>query len=60
VFGSLGFPELLLIFVIAVFIFGTKRLGELGKGLGEAIRNFKTAVKGDDEAKQDKTDVPKR
>ena len=50
-FGSLGFPELLVIFVIVIFIFGTTRLGGLGKGLGEGIRNFKKAMKEDEDDK---------
>jgi sec-independent protein translocase protein TatA len=48
-FGSLGFGELLVILVIVIFIFGTSRFAELGKGLGEGIKNFKKAVKGDEE-----------
>ena len=47
-FGTLGFPELLVILVIVIFIFGTNRIPDLGKGLGEGIRNFKKAMKGDD------------
>ncbi len=43
-FGSLGAPELLLITVVCLFLFGTKRLPELGKGVGEGIRNFKKAM----------------
>jgi sec-independent protein translocase protein TatA len=42
---GLGLPELLIIFVLVVLIFGTSRLADLGKGLGEGIRNFKKAVK---------------
>ena len=49
---NLGFPEMLLIFVIIVLIFGTSRLPELGKGLGEGIRNFKKSMK--DEGEEDK------
>ncbi len=45
---GLGLPEMLLIFVIIVLIFGTSRIPELGKGLGEGIRNFKKAIKTDD------------
>ena len=44
---GLGFPELLLILFIVIVIFGTSRIPELGKGLGEGIRNFKKALKGD-------------
>jgi len=42
---NLGFPEMLLIFVIIVLIFGTSRLPELGRGIGEGIRNFKKSIK---------------
>lgn len=56
--GSLGFPEILLILLIVVLIFGTSRIPELGRGLGEGIRNFKRAVGGkeDSDDKTDKTD----
>ena len=43
--GKLGIPELLVILVIALIIFGPSKIAELGKGLGEGIRNFKSAVK---------------
>lgn len=48
-FGSLGFGEMLLILLIVVLIFGTSRIPELGRGLGEGIRNFKKAIKGEEE-----------
>jgi sec-independent protein translocase protein TatA len=41
----LGVPELLVILVIALLIFGPGRLADIGKGLGEGIRNFKSGVK---------------
>ncbi len=50
---GLGFPELILIFVIVIVIFGTSRIPELGKGLGEGIRNFKKAIKDDDGKRND-------
>lgn len=43
-FGELGVPELLVIFGIALLIFGPRKIGELGKGLGEGIRHFKNAL----------------
>ena len=43
--GSLGLPELLVILVIVVLIFGANRLPELGKGVGSAIKNFKQGMK---------------
>jgi sec-independent protein translocase protein TatA len=45
--GELGLPELLLILAIAVIIFGPRKLGELGKGLGEGIRGFRSALSGE-------------
>ena len=52
-FLGLGFPELLVIAALAVLLFGGKKVGELGKGLGEGIRSFKTAVTSDSEDKKD-------
>ncbi|MBZ5495183.1 MAG: twin-arginine translocase TatA/TatE family subunit [Acidobacteriia bacterium] len=50
-FGSLGMPELLVILVIVILIFGVNKIPQLGKGLGEGIKNFKSAMKsGQDEA----------
>ena len=49
---GLGFPEIILILVIVILIFGTSRIPELGRGLGEGIRNFKKSVKGDDDDKK--------
>ncbi len=43
-FGELGLPEILLILGIALLLFGPKKIGELGKGLGEGIRSFKSAI----------------
>ena len=42
--GDIGVPELLVIFGIALLIFGPRKIGELGKGLGEGIRHFKDAM----------------
>ncbi len=43
--GSLGFPELVVILVIVILIFGANRLPEIGRGIGKGIRNFKDATK---------------
>ena len=43
--GKLGLPEILLILVVALLIWGPSKLAGLGKGLGEGIKNFKSAVK---------------
>jgi sec-independent protein translocase protein TatA len=49
---GLGIPELLVILVIVVLIFGTSRIPELGRGLGEGIRNFKKGIKNDESEKK--------
>ena len=41
---NLGFPEILMIFVIALLVFGPKKLPELGKSLGKGLREFKKAT----------------
>ncbi|MCK4430783.1 MAG: TatA/E family twin arginine-targeting protein translocase [Candidatus Aminicenantes bacterium] len=40
-FGNIGFPELLIILVIALLIFGPKKLPEVGRSLGKALREFR-------------------
>lgn len=51
--GKLGLPEILLILAIALLLFGPGKLADLGKGLGEGIRNFKASMK-EGENQQDK------
>lgn len=54
--GSIGFTELILIFVIVLLIFGGKKIPELAKGLGEGIRHFRESVSGQgSEEKKDKS-----
>lgn len=57
---TIGFPELLVILGVAVLLFGGKKIPEVAKGLGEGIRNFKAALKGDPEKSEvaEKSDVP--
>ena len=43
--GKLGLPEILIILAIALLIFGPSKLADLGKGLGEGIKNFKAGLK---------------
>ena len=59
--GELGMGEMLVILVLVVLLFGTKKLPQLGEGLGKAIRNFKQAASGEDEKRDDeKRDDEKR
>jgi sec-independent protein translocase protein TatA len=51
-FGSLGLPELLVIFAIILVVFGAGKLPQLGKGLGEGIANFRDGLKARDDKKQ--------
>jgi sec-independent protein translocase protein TatA len=44
-FGSLGLPELLIILLIVIIIFGANKLPQLGRGLGQGMKNFKDSIK---------------
>ncbi len=59
-FGPVGPTELLVILLIVIIIFGARRLPELGKSLGEGIKNFKKSVTGkpDDKDKKDDNNRP--
>jgi sec-independent protein translocase protein TatA len=48
--GRIGLPELLIILVIVVLIFGANRLPELGRGIGKGIKNFKDGIKDDEKS----------
>jgi sec-independent protein translocase protein TatA len=52
--GKLGLPEILLILAVALLIFGPSKLADLGKGLGEGIKNFKSSMKEGDEPSEKK------
>lgn len=43
-FGNLGFPEIMLILVIVLLVFGAKRLPEIGASFGKGIREFKKSI----------------
>jgi sec-independent protein translocase protein TatA len=57
--GPLGVPELLVILLILVLLFGATRLPQIGRGLGEGIRNFKKGIgEGGDSKKREAEDKP--
>lgn len=45
---TLGFSELIIIFLIIIVLFGATRLPQIGRGLGEGIRNFKKGIRNDE------------
>ena len=54
--GSIGAPELIVIALIALLLFGAGRIADIGKGLGQGIKNFKQGLK---EAGDDGEEAPK-
>ena len=65
-FGPIGLPQILIVLLIILLIFGAKRLPEIGASLGKGIRTFKSSVTGEDEPPTSsnqtaaKSDSPKR
>lgn len=55
----IGMGELLVLLAIVFFLFGAKRLPEMGRGIGEGIRNFRKSVKNDDNDGHDAPDDAK-
>lgn len=54
-----GFPELVVILIIVLLVFGSTKLAGLGKGLGDGIRNFRKGLKGDEDEEAPKSDGKK-
>ncbi len=54
---GIGMPELIVIFLIILIVFGARRLPEIGSGMGKAIKNFKSGVT---EAKNEPPAEPKK
>jgi len=48
--GRIGLPELIIILMIVIIIFGANRLPDLGKGIGSAIKNFKEGMRDSDKS----------
>lgn len=55
--GGIGIWQLLIILVIVVMLFGTKKLRNIGADLGGALKGFKTAMKDDDAKKDEESDA---
>lgn len=55
---SIGFTEVLVILLVVLVLFGGGRIGAIGKGLGEGIRNFKKGISGDDSEDEPPKDPP--
>jgi sec-independent protein translocase protein TatA len=58
--GNLGFGEIMLIVGVAVLLFGAGRIADIGKGLGQGIRNFKQGLKEASELDDDKKKLPEK
>jgi sec-independent protein translocase protein TatA len=57
--GSIGAPELIVIALIALLLFGAGRIADIGKGLGQGIKNFKQGLKEANEKDDDEAPVAK-
>ncbi len=58
-FGPIGPTELILIVLIIVIIFGARRIPELGKSLGEGIKNFRKSISSRDKGQESEPEKPK-
>lgn len=56
--GNIGLPEIAIVLVIALIVFGPKRLPELGRSLGRGIREFKGSVSGDHDNGREEDEAP--
>lgn len=55
---GIGMPELVIILIIAMLVFGAGKLPDVGNALGQAIRGFKRAVEEHEEARGENSDAP--
>lgn len=53
--GGLGLPEILLIVLVVLLLFGGKKIPELMKGIGKGVRSFKDGINGVEDKKEDDT-----
>jgi sec-independent protein translocase protein TatA len=57
-FSGISIPSLLIILLIVILIFGTKKLRNIGADLGDAIRSFRKAASGESHSSEDDSDKP--
>ncbi len=56
--GFIGLPEILLLGLVALLVFGPKRLPEMGRSMGRGLREFKDSVGGGDKHVEDRLELP--
>ena len=58
--GRFGGPELIIVLIIVLLLFGVGRISKIGGELGSAIRSFREGLKGDDEKEKSSEETPKK
>ena len=55
--GNIGLPEIAIVLIIALIVFGPKRLPELGKSLGDGLREFKSSISGERDDEEEPPEI---
>ena len=56
--GWISIPEIILLLVVILLIFGPKRVPEIGRSLGKGMREFKNSISGRDEEREERAEIP--